>query len=408
MTKEAYFKDKKMTMKIFEKMLKEGLRKLEVKPDLVPFPEAEWLAKIMKREGHEKIYLFSHPEVKLKAAIAIHNRAVSTQTMGGIRLLAYAEEKEVFLDALRLSKAMTYKSAMSEVKKGGAKCVVWGNPKEEKTNRLLWKLAEEIEALQGEYIGGEDMNIDEQDVKLMREKTSFVAGLPETYLDGKHRGSGNPSPVTARGVVYGMKACLQFLNIGSLGGKIVAIHGIGQVGRNLAEFLYQEGVKQIIVADIDSNRMAGLQEEFKGKASGEFRELLRVVDPEEIFFEECDIFAPCARGGILSKKTIAGLKCKIVAGAANNQLQDPSGGKFLMERNILYAPDYVINAGGLINVNDELHPDGYDKIRVQKKLENIFSNLMRVFWYSKRLNLPTNLVADMLAEEKIWLAQISK
>lgn len=389
-----------MTVEIFQKMVKEGLKKVEVRPGLAPFPEAGWIAEIMKREGHEKVYLISHPEVKLRAAIAIHNRAISKETLGGIRMLAYPEEKEVFLDALRLSKAMTYKSAMAEVKKGGAKCVVWGDPKKEKTDHLLWKLAEEIESLQGEYIGSEDMNIDEQDVKLMRGKTSFVVGLPETFRQGKLRGSGNPSLVTARGVVCGMKACLQFLKIGSLEGKIVAIHGIGQVGRNLAGFLIQEGVKQIIVTDIDSGRIASLQEEFKEK--------ILAVDPEEIFSQECDIFAPCARGGVLNQKTIPRLKCKIVAGAANNQLQDPSAGNLLIKRNILYAPDYAINAGGLINVDDELHPDGYDKARVEKKLENIFSNLMRVFWYSRRLNLPTNLAADMLAEEKIWLAQISK
>jgi leucine dehydrogenase len=391
-------------MEIFKKMAKDGLKKVEVKPDFIPFVEAKWLAETMRKSGHEKVYLISHPEVKLRAAIAIHNKAISKETMGGIRMVSYLDEKEALIDVLQLSKAMTYKSAMAEVNKGGAKCVIWGDAKEEKSKPLLEKLAEEIEALQGEYTGGEDMNIDEQDVLLMREKTSFVVGLPETYIKGKYRGGGNPSPVTAWGVVYGMKACLQFLNMGCLEGKIVAVHGIGQVGRSLVEFLHQERVKQIIAADIDSNRITSLEEE----AVGKFSELIRVVDPEEIFSQECDIFAPCARGGILNGETISGLKCKIVAGAANNQLQDPFGGNLLMNRDILYAPDYVINAGGLINADDERHPEGYDKSRVEEKLGNISRNLLRVFWYSKKLNLPTNLVADMLAEEKIYLAQVSK
>ncbi|MBI2450153.1 MAG: Glu/Leu/Phe/Val dehydrogenase [Candidatus Nealsonbacteria bacterium] len=391
---------------VFERMLENSQRKLEVRPDLVPYPEAEWIAEVMRKEGHERIYLFYHPEVKLKTAIAIHNRAIAEQALGGIRMLQYRDEKEAITDVLRLSKAMTYKAAIAGIKKGGAKCVVWGNPREDKTNFLLWELAEEIEALRGEYIGGEDMNIDEQDVRLMRMKTSFVAGLPETYRYGKLRGSGDPSPVTARGIVYGMKACLRFLNMGPLEGKTVAIQGLGKVGYRLAEFLYQEGVKQIIGSDIDPRRIAHFQEELKEKALGEFKKLSKVVAQEEIFSQECDIFAPCAAGGILTKQTVSNLRCRIVAGAANNQLQDSVAGKLLMKKGILYAPDYVINAGGLINVDDERHPDGYSEVRVQEKLESIFPNLMKVFWYSKRLNLPTNIVADMLAEEKIYLAQI--
>jgi len=387
-------------MKIFEKMVKEGLNKAEVRSDSAPFPGTEWLVEIMKEEGHEKVYLFCYPEIKLRAAIGIHSRAISSQTLGGIRMFDYANEEEAFLDVLRLSKAMTYKSAIAGVGKGGAKCVIWGDPAE-KTEALLKRLAREIESLKGEYTGGEDMNIDEKDILLMKEATSFVSGLPETFRQGKLRGSGNPSPVTAQGVVYGISACLRFLNMGSLEGKTVAIHGIGHVGRSLAEFLYKKGVKQIIAADIDPDRVFRLQEEIKG-------DIVKAVSPEDIFSEECDIFAPCARGGILNQETIPRLKCKIVAGAANNQLQDSADGKFLLDRGILYAPDYVINAGGLINVEDELHPDGYDRSRVEKKLEIIACNLLRVFWYSQRLNMPTNLAADMLAEEKIWLAQVAK
>lgn len=387
-------------MKIFGKMVKEGLRKIEVRPNLVPIPEAEWLAEVMKKEGHKKAYLFCHPEVKLKAVIGIHSQAISPKTLGGIRMFDYSDEREAFLDVIRLSRAMTYKSAMAGVEKGGAKCVIWGDPKEEKTDRLLEVLAGEIENLKGEYVGGEDMNISEKDVLLMKKVTSFVVGLPENFRQGKLIGSGNPSPITAQGVVLGMKACLNFLNMGSLEGKTVAIQGFGAVGCSLAGFLIQEGVKQIIATDIDPGKIAHFREEFKEKA--------RLVDSEDIFSQKCDIFAPCARGGVLNKETIPLLKCKIVAGAANNQLQNHSDGKRLIKQGILYAPDYVINAGGLINVEDELYPDGYDRLRVQKKLENISRNLLKVFWYSQRLNMPTDLIADMLAEEKIWITQVSR
>ena len=388
-------------MKIFEKMIKEELNRVEVRPDSVPFPEAEWLVEIMKKEGHEKVYLIAYPEIKLRAVIAVHNRSVSPQTLGGIRMFNYSDEKEAIFDALRLSKAMTYKSAMAEVQKGGGKSVIWGDSKEDKTKLLLQKFADQINTLQGEYIGGEDMNISEQDVQTMKEKTPFVAGLPENFSQGKLRGSGNPAPLTAQGVVYGMKACLLFLNMGSLKDKVVAVQGLGKVGYSLVDFLCQEGVKQIIATDIDPDKVTCLRETFKGKK-------VKEVSCEEIFSEECDIFAPCARGEVLNKKTIPLLKCKIIAGAANNQLEDNADGKLLLEKGILYAPDYVINAGGVINVDDELHPDGYDKLRVLKKMEIIPSNLMRIFWYSERLKMPANLVADMLAEEKIWLAQILK
>jgi len=387
-------------MKIFDKMEKEGMRRLEVMSDTAPFPEAEWLVGMMIKEGHEKVYLFCHPETKLKAAVGIHSRALSLQTLGGIRMYDYGDENEALIDVLRLSKAMTYKSAIAGVDKGGAKCIVWGDPGE-KTDALLEGLAKEIERLKGEYIGGEDMNITDQDVLLMKKITSFVVGLPETFRQGKLRGSGNPAPVTALGVLYGMQACLQFLNMGSLKGKTVAIQGIGSVGYNLAGLLQEQGVNQMIITDIDPAKTIWLQ-----RTLGE--KLVKVVGLEEIFSEKCDIFAPCARGGVLNQETIVRLKCKIVAGAANNQLQDSVDGNFLLERGILYAPDYGINAGGLINVNDELHPDGYDRSRVVKKLESIPTNLLRSFWYSQRLDMPTNLAADMLAEEKIWMAQVAK
>lgn len=388
-------------MSIFDKMLKLGLQRITVLPNNSGIPEAAWVSERMRREGHEKVVIIFRPDVNLRAAIAIHDRTLA-QSLGGCRLLPYSNEKEMIEDVLRLSKAMTYKSAMADVARGGGKCVVWSHPKD-KNYAMLVALAEEINNLNGEYITGEDMNIDERDIYIMRNITPYAAGLPETYRDGRFRGSGDPSPVTARGIVYGMKACLKFLEDGSLDGKVVAIQGLGKVGFRLARFLYQEGVRKIIACDINPQRLDHFREEFQSKTLLEFRSAARIVQPEEIFHQECDIFAPCAGGLALNQNTIPQLRCRIVAGAANNQLASSECGRQLMERGILYAPDYVINAGGLINVDDELHPEGYNEVRVQQKLERIFHNLLRVFWYSRRLRMPTNEVADMLAEEKIYM-----
>lgn len=393
-------------MSICEALEALGIKNLDIFPDNAGIPEAKWVADAMRKEGHEKVMMVCRPEVNLRAAIAIHNRTLGKEALGGCRLLPYEDEREMIMDALRLSSAMTYKASMAGIERGGAKCVIWAYPRE-KTFAMLWALADEIDALGGQYVTGEDMNIDERDISIMRMRTSYVSGLPETYHVGSYRGSGDPSPITAKGLVYGMKACLKFLGSGSLEGKTVAIQGLGKVGFRLARFLYQEGVSRIIACDINPERIRHFQEEFQGKALAEFRESAKIVEPGEIFYQECDIFAPCAGGAALNIQTIPSLRCKIVAGAANNQLADSLCGKMLKKRHILYAPDYVINAGGLINVDDERHPEGYNESRVQKKLENIFTNLLRVFWYARRLGLPTNQVADMLAEENIYMHKLS-
>lgn len=389
-------------MGIFEKMAKTGLTKVVVYPDNSVIQEAAFATKIMKAEGHEKLVIIYYPDINLRAAIAIHDRTLGRQAIGGCRILNYSDEKEMLKDVLKLSKAMTYKAALAGLQRGGAKCVVWCDPRTEKSRNLFLKLAEEIDELGGEYITGEDMNVDEKDILLMRTKTEHVSGLPETYRYGKCRGSGDPSPVTARGIVYGVKACFKFLGLGPIEGKTVAIQGLGKVGHRLARFLYQEGAK-LVACDINQMRINHFIEEFQEKPMREVRESARLVDPEDIFSQECDIFSPCAGGGALNKLTIPRLKCKIVAGSANNQLADPSCGKRLTERGILYAPDYVINAGGLINVDDEKNPDGYNELRVQEKLENIFCNLMEVFWLAQKLHLSTSEVADILAQKKIYL-----
>lgn len=390
-------------MAIFEQMEKTGVRNFTVIPDSASFPGTEMVVELMRQMGHEKLHFICHPDVNLRAIIAIHDRTLGKQALGGIRMLPYKNEEEMIMDVLRLSGAMTYKAAWAGIEKGGGKSVIWGNPKD-KNAPLLQRFAKEIEALRGKYIGGEDMNISVDDVELMRSFTSYVTGLPKTYINGKYRGSGDPSPVTAQGTVYGIEACLKFLRLGPLADKTVAIQGVGKVGFPLAELLRDKRVAQIIVSDTDPKKIAHFQKEFAQKAPPELR--VQIVTQDEIFSQYCDIFAPCATGAILNRTTIPLLRCRIVAGAANNQLEDADCGQMLMERGILYAPDYVINAGGLINVDDETHPDGYSELRVQQKLENIFPNLMRVFWLAQELERPTGYIADLLAEEKIQVKRL--
>ena len=400
-------------MGIFERMSKLGIHRLVITPtNILPakpsVPGTSWVRPALRKEGHEKLVLICHPEVKLRAAIAIHDRTLGRQSMGGCRVLDYPGEEEMLRDVLDLSRAMTYKAALAGLERGGGKCVVWCDPRTEKTPALLRRLAEEVEQLHGEYIICEDMNFTPQDILVMREKTAHVAGLPKGYHKGTFRGSGAPSETTAQGVLIGMKACLRFLDIGDLGalrGKTVAIQGLGHVGFALARLLHQEGAS-LVACDVDESRTAQFMKEFAGSRSTAGAASCRVVPPKEIFSQQCDIFAPCAAGGAISPKTIRRLQCRIVAGAANNQLANEQAGRMLVKRGILYAPDYVINAGGLINLDAEIHPQGYSAARVQEKLENIYYNLLRIFWYANRLQRTPAEVADLFVEETIHFQKI--
>ncbi len=392
-------------MGIFEKMSKLAVHRLVISstktlPAKPAIAGTNWIKQALKKEGHEKLILISHPDVGLRAAIAIHDRTLGRQALGGCRVLAYRNEEEMILDVLKLAKAMTSKAAMAGLERGGGKCVIWCDPRTERTADLLLKLAEEIDQLNGEFIIGQDMNFTPQDILVMREKTVHVSGLPKQYHHHSYRGSGDPSQKTARGVVNGMKACLRFLGLGPVRGKAVAIQGLGKVGYALARLLHHEGAN-LVACDVDEMRTAQFAEEFHRNRLSRRAPSARVVAPKEIFWQKCDIFAPCAAGGAIHPNTIPLLRCKIVAGAANNQLASDQCGRILLKRNILYAPDYVINAGGLINLDEEKHPQGYSEMRVQKRLENIYFNLLRIFWYADKFQMATNEVADLFVEEKI-------
>jgi len=336
----------------------------------------------MEKYGHEQIIFFYDKTTGLKGITAIHDTKLGP-AIGGTRLWNYKTEEEALFDVVRLSRGMTYKCAAAECNCGGGKTVLIGDPKTVKTEAYLRAYGRYVQSLNGRFYTGEDMNIDEHDCEYMVMESDFINGRADL--------SGNPSPVTAYGVYWGIKACaLEKWGNNSLKDKVVAVQGLGAVGRALCEYLHQEGAK-LIVTDIMPEKVEQVVKVYNAKA----------VKPEEIYSVECDIFAPCSVGAILNDDTIPQLKCEIVAGAANNVLLDEKRhGDMLMERGILYAPDFVINGGGLINVYQEFFPP-YDREKTLKIVERIYDRLLYIFNLAKRYNINTQLAANRYAEERI-------
>lgn len=335
---------------------------------------------------HEQVVFVSDDKSGLKAIIAVHNSNLGP-ALGGCRMWPYATEEEAVRDVLRLSRGMTYKSAMANLKLGGGKSVIIGNPRTHKTPELLAAFARALEQLNGRYIAAEDSGTSVADMKYMTQFTQHVAGIHDKPSDAGTR-SGDPSPATAYGTFIGIKAAVkERLGRDSLDGLRVAVQGVGNVGFDLARQLKEAGA-QLWVTDI--HREALMQ---AGKELG-----ATVVAPDEIFGLDVDVFAPCALGAILNDSTIPQLKATIVAGAANNQLAEARHGLALMKRGILYAPDYVINAGGIIDVYHERI--GFDRSALLKHIEGIHDNLMEVFERAREEERPTGEVADAIAEER--------
>lgn len=335
---------------------------------------------------HEQVVFVSDDKSGLKAIIAVHNSNLGP-ALGGCRMWPYASEEEAVRDVLRLSRGMTYKSAMANLKLGGGKSVIIGNPRTQKTPELLAAFARALEQLNGRYIAAEDSGTSVADMKYMTQFTRHLAGIHDKPSDAGTR-SGDPSPATAYGTFIGIKAAVkERLGRDSLEGLRVAVQGVGNVGFDLARQLKAAGA-QLWVTDI--HREPLLQ---AGKELG-----ATVVAPEEVFGLDVDVFAPCALGAILNDATIPQLKASIVAGAANNQLAEPRHGVELMKRGILYAPDYVINAGGIIDVYHERI--GFDRAALIKHIEGIEDNLMEIFERARKEERPAGEVADAIAEER--------
>ena len=335
---------------------------------------------------HEQVVFVSDDKSGLKAIIAVHNSKLGP-ALGGCRMWPYASEEEAVRDVLRLSRGMTYKSAMANLKLGGGKSVIIGNPRTHKTPELLAAFARALEQLNGRYIAAEDSGTSVADMKYMTQFTQHVAGIHDKPSDAGTR-SGDPSPATAYGTFIGIRAAVkERLGRDSLDGLRIAVQGVGNVGFDLARQLKEAGA-QLWVTDIHREPLVQA-----GKELG-----ATVVAPDEIFGLDVDVFAPCALGAILNDSTIPQLKASIVAGAANNQLAEARHGVELMKRGILYAPDYVINAGGIIDVYHERI--GFDRAALLKHIEGIHDNLMEVFERARKEERPTGEVADAIAEER--------
>ena len=335
-------------------------------------------------DGHEEVVFFSDSTCNLKAIIAIHNTVLGP-ALGGTRMWPYASEDEAIEDVLRLSKGMTYKAAVSGLNLGGGKAVIIGDPKKDKSEALFRSYGRYLESLNGRYITAEDVNIGVEDIEHVFTETSNVVGVAKM-----HGGSGNPSPYTARGVFRGMEAAaVKVFGERSLKNKVVALQGAGSVGRFLGELLYKSGAK-VFVTDINQQNI----EKFKSLVPD-----AEVVGIDDIYDIDCDIYAPCALGATVNDETIERLKCKIVCGAANNQLKEGRHGDILKEKNILYAPDYLINAGGLMNVSIEF--EGWSDNKATRMVHTIFDTTLKIFKVSDEQNIPVYKATDVLAEARL-------
>lgn len=334
--------------------------------------------------GHEQIVHFSDPPSGLRAIVAIHSTVLGP-SLGGTRFYPYASEDDALRDVLRLSRGMTYKAAAAGLDLGGGKAVIIGDPRRARSEELFRAFGRFIESLGGRYITAEDVGTSTADMNVVRRETRFVTGVDPTM-----GGSGDPSPMTAYGVYLSMLACAEEVwREHSLQGRRVAVQGVGKVGYALVKHLVQDAGATVVVADVDVDSVARAVRDFG----------VETAPVDRIHAEECDVFAPCALGGVVNDTTLPELRCRVVAGSANNQLLRPEHGAALAEAGILYAPDFVVNAGGLVNVADELQ--GYLPERAKASVEGIYRTLRQVFAIAREERVTTAEAADRYAESRI-------
>jgi leucine dehydrogenase len=338
---------------------------------------------IQKLGNHEQVIYCHDKNTGLRGIIAIHDTTLGP-ALGGTRMWNYANEDEALIDVLRLSEGMTYKAAAAGLNLGGGKAVIIGDPKKDKSEGMFRAFGMYINALNGRYITAEDVGTNVNDMEKVYMETQWVTGIPKGL-----GGSGDPSPYTAHGVLMAIKAsCKEKLGSENLKGIRIAVQGLGNVGSNLVKYLSDEGAI-LIVADIDTEKTKAMAEEFN----------CETMDPKLIHTAECEVFAPCAMGAILNDKSIPELNCKIVAGGANNVLAETRHCDALRELGILYAPDFVANAGGLMNVFAEL--EGYSVERALERTTSVYENMMKVFAIAKRDNCSTYNAAFKMASERL-------
>ncbi len=342
----------------------------------------------MSLMGHEEILFCNDQVTGLKAIIAVHNTVLGP-ALGGTRMWMYANEMEALKDVLRLSKGMTYKNSISGLNLGGGKAVIIGDARSMKSEALFRRFGKFVDSLAGNYITAEDVGISPSDMQWVNMETKHVAGLP-----GK---SGDPSPVTAYGVYMGIKACAkEQFGSDSLSGKTIAVQGVGHVGEYLVKHLTEEKAN-VVITDIHEETLLRVSKQYG----------VEVVAPNDIYDIPMDIYAPCALGATINDDTLSRLRCSIIAGAANNQLQDEQKhGLELMKKGIIYAPDYTINAGGVINCFSEV--EGLSSEWAHVKAGEIYTTILNIIKRSKEVNIPSYQIANKIAEERIAAVGIVK
>jgi leucine dehydrogenase len=334
----------------------------------------------LAENGHEQVVFWSEPELGYRGIIAIHDTTLGP-ALGGTRFWNYASDAEALVDVLRLSQGMTYKASIAGVNLGGGKSVILGDNRTTDREMIFRAHGRAVESLGGRYYTAEDVGTSVDDMEFVRMETDSVVGI--------YGGSGDPSPVTAYGTYQGIRACAERVyGDPALEGRHVTVQGLGNVGYHLCAFLAEDGAR-LTVTDIDADRIARVRDEFEAQ----------VVGPDEIYGIDADIFAPCALGAVMNDETLKVLNVDIVAGAANNQLEHARHGEELHARKVLYAPDYVINAGGLINVYGELHDWSAD--RSKRKAGEIYGTLLRIFELAATEGVPTAAAADRVAQHRI-------
>ncbi|MEO8234479.1 MAG: Glu/Leu/Phe/Val dehydrogenase [Flavobacterium sp.] len=337
-------------------------------------------------DNHEQIVFCNDKDTGLKAIIGIHNTVLGP-ALGGTRMWKYANEWEALNDVLRLSRGMTFKSAITGLNLGGGKAVIIGDSKIDKTPEMIAKFGQYVNSLSGKYITAEDVGTTTGDMDLIRLQTPHVTGVSI-----EKGGSGNPSPVTAYGVYMGMKAAAKYkFGSDALEGKKVLVQGIGHVGETLVDYLTKEGAK-VIISDINQGRLEEIGNKYGAK----------IYTGDDLYGADVDIYAPCALGATINDDTIHKIKAKVIAGAANNQLaNENTHGAILQEKGIVYAPDFLINAGGIINVYAEIV--GYDMAESMRRTENIYNTTLEIFDYADANKITTHQAAMRIAQNRIDL-----
>ena len=335
-------------------------------------------------DNHEQVVFCHDADAGLKAIIAIHNTNLGP-ALGGCRMWAYESEEAALTDALRLSKGMTYKSALAGLQLGGGKAVIIADPRKDKSDRLLRALGRFVQSLGGRYITAEDVGIKVRDVELIGQATDHVAGIPA-------KGSGDPSPATAYGVFMGIRAAVSHkLGRDDMQGLRVAVQGLGNVGYHLCRYLAGDGA-ELLVADINAEAVERAVREFDAKA----------VPADRIHAEAVEVYAPCALGAVINDRSLPEIQAAVVAGSANNQLAEPRHGQALAQAGKLYAPDYVINAGGVINISHER--GGYNEVKAFAQVARIGETLSEIFKLAEAKGICTAEAADRLAEARFMPA----